>query len=672
VKPEHEKYILDHVNKKSIKGISHALNLKERKIRKFLDEQKNKKEQVHSPQETISTCNKKTIFLSILLIVTLGFVVYGNSLNGKFIWDDGALIENNQYIKNWSYLPQTFTQDIGAGFRDKEWNSYRPFQMVTYMMDYSVWKLNPIGYHLTNVLLHIFAALSLYWLINITFKENWLALLTGMFFVVHPIHTEAVTYISGRADPLALLFMLLCSIFYLKRPPSKGMGTYLLMMVSYALALFSRENSLILPVLVLLYHYSFKKKLKIKEFFSLVSIAFVYILLRITILKALLEGDINNTTLLQRLPGFFVAITNYIKLLFLPTNLHMEYGGDLVRWGNPQAILGAVLLFALVIFAFRKKENNRLTFFAFTWFFVALLPVSNLYPINAYMAEHWLYVPSIGFFLIVAKVISSLCRTKDFRIFAVMIAISSITFYSYLTIRQNRHWRDSISFYEHALKSSPSSPRLHSNLGGAYHAIDKNEKAIAAYKKAIEIKPDNAEAYYGLGVVYLATHRNEEAIIVYKKTIEIKNDYAKAYYNLGSAYHAVGKNEEAIAVYKKAIKIKPDYVNAYNNLGNIYRAVNKTDAAIAIYKKILKIDADYANAYYNLGGIYYSMNKSDEAIAAYKKVIEIKGDYAGAYNNLAIIYFHRKQYKLAIQYSDHSKMLGLTNSPLLEVLKPYR
>jgi len=272
-----------------------------------------------APKEIKAPTNKKSILFSAALIIILGFVVYGNSLNGRFIWDDELLIENNVLIKSFSNISRVFAHDIWAD-TGKEGNTYRPLQMVTYMIDYSLWKLNPKGYHLTNILLHISVALSIYWLINIIFKENWIALLAALFFVIHPIHTEAVTYISGRADPLALLLMLLCFIFYLKSPPSKGMGTYFLIVISYSLALISRENSLILPVLLLLYHYTFNEKIKVKELLSIVSISVVYILLRVTFLKALLSSDINDTSLLQRIPGFFVAIFNYIKLLLIKSD----------------------------------------------------------------------------------------------------------------------------------------------------------------------------------------------------------------------------------------------------------------------------------------------------------------------------------------------------------------
>ncbi|MCK5180708.1 MAG: tetratricopeptide repeat protein [Candidatus Omnitrophica bacterium] len=651
------------------------------------------------------------------LIIIMGFAVYSNSFNSNFFWDDGLLIKNNEYIRSWTNLAHLFTKDIGSGGgTGKTYTSYRPLQMVTYMVDYSLWTLNPKGYHLTNILLHISAALGVYWLINMIFRENWLSLLTGLLFVVHPIHTEAVTYISGRADPLALLFMLLCFIFYIKSYGSKGMGAPILMLLSYAFALLSRENSLILPVLLLLYHYSFKKKVRIEKFLPVAGLAAVYIVLRATVLKALLAADVaHTTTLFQRLPGFFVAVATYSKLLFLPFDLHMEYGLKLFPWGNFKAILGIIIVCAVLIYVFRRKNNDQLVFFSILWFFITLLPVSNLYPINAYMAEHWLYLPSIGFFLIMAKAISigaTLPRRQAggrlplLKILTIIFAICLLAFYSCLTVKQNVLWRDPLSFFERTLKYSPDNARVHYNLSNAYKTKNRLGNAIAGYQKAVEIDPDYAEAHNNLGAVYAAINKNEEAVASYRRAVTIDAGFAEAHNNLGAVYAAMHKNEEAIASYKKAIGIDGDFAGAYINLGVIYRSMNNNDDAIAYYRKALEIDPGHAEAYFNLGNIYAPLNRTAEAVDAYRKAIEHKADFAKAYlnlgnvykasghmdsarssykraididpnyalahNYLAIIYFQEKDYPLAVMHCEKAKELGSTNSALLEALKPYR
>ena len=657
---------------------------------------------------------KKTILFSVILIMILGFAAYGNSLNNPFFWDDDFLITKNEYIKDWKHLPQIFSKDIGAGI-NKRYSYYRPLLITSYLIDHSLWKFDVRGYHLTNILLHACAALGVYWLVNIISKNNLLALLTGSFFVVHPVHTEAVTYLSGRADPLALLFMLLCFVFYLKSVSARQLNSYILMILSYALALLSRENSLILPALILAYHYSFKKKVRAQEFLSLLVLSGIYIFLRTSVLNISGAPNVNASTLGQRLPGSFAALTTYLRLLIVPFHLHMEYGNSLFPYGNPKAILGAIIICAVLIYALKRRNQRGLMFFSVSWFLIALLPVSNLYPINAYMAEHWLYLPSIGFFLIVAKTINigaTLPRRQAggrlplLKILTIIFAICLLAFYSCLTVKQNVLWRDPLSFFERTLKYSPDNARVHYNLSNAYKTKNRLGNAIAGYQKAVEIDPDYAEAHNNLGTVYAAINKNEEAVASYRRAVTIDAGFAEAHNNLGAVYAAMHKNEEAIASYKKAIGIDGDFAGAYINLGVIYRSMNNNDDAIAYYRKALEINPGHAEAYFNLGNIYAPLNRTAEAVDAYRKAIEHKADFAKAYlnlgnvykasghmnsarssykraididpnyalahNYLAIIYFQEKDYPLAVMHCEKAKELGSTNSALLEALKPYR
>ena len=286
--------------------------------------------------------------IALLIIAIVGIACYANSLNGNFIWDDHQLVKDNAYIRNWSHVGEIFSENIASG-SGKTYNSYRPLQMITYIIDYSLWGLDARGYHLTNTLLHILAAFSIYWLILLLFKDQFVSCLTALFFVIHPIHTEAVTYISGRADPLSLLFMLLCFIFYIKR-------ISILAILCYAAALLSRENSLILPLLLLLYHYSFREKIKMREYLPVAGLTILYMILRVTALSHLLPHASAGTTLIERLPGSFAAVTNYLRLLVMPFGLHMEYGNPRFSFAHPNVIFGIMLLSVLLIYAFKRRN----------------------------------------------------------------------------------------------------------------------------------------------------------------------------------------------------------------------------------------------------------------------------------------------------------------------------
>lgn len=563
---------------------------------------------------------KKRI-LFIFLIIAAGFSVYFNSLDSDFIWDDEILVRDNPYIRSWSGVKDVFTKDIGTGY-GKRYEFYRPIQMLTYIIDYSFGGLNVRAYHITNTLLHILVALAIFWLINILYSNQLVSFLASIFFITHPVHTEAVTYISGRADLLASLFILLSFITYLKYTAFPSKVNFAISILAYVFAIFSKELSLILPAIIILYHNIFKKKVKLNLFLSLLAITFVYLVCRLAILGPF-ERSFFSNGLYARIIGFFAAISDYVRLLILPFNFHMEYGNKIFTLANHKVIFGAIISSFLLVAAFRYKTNKRSLSFAIFWFFLTLLPQSNIYPVNAYMAEHWLYLPSVGYFLIISECVAYVRNSEKLKFLAIVFVSTTIIFYSFLTIKQNIYWKNPVAFYERNLKFNPNSPRLLNNLALKYKNEGNYNKAIALYKRAIEFNPSYVEAFNNLGVLYTTMRRFDEAIILYKRAIEIKPDYTKAYNNLGTVYRETGQCQQAIDCYKKAIEINPDYFMAYYNLGNTFQKIGNTDEAIIFYKKTISINPHYSAAYNDLSMLYHKKGEYVLSIAYYDKAIKL-------------------------------------------------
>ncbi|MEW6008069.1 MAG: tetratricopeptide repeat protein [Candidatus Omnitrophota bacterium] len=532
------------------------------------------------------------LLLQIASIIILSFFIYATSLNGKFLWDDEFLVQDNVYIKHFSMIPGIFTKTIGVG-AGRESPCYRPLQMLTYMFDYSLWGLNAVGYHLTNIILHTIAALMLFWLVYLLYNRQLLSFLVSILFVSHPIHVEAVAYISGRAESLATIGIILCLICYIKQISLNKKMIFTLMILSFCAAILSKESSLIVPILILLYSYVFKKKILKKEFIYIVVTALLYLIFRGLIIKNTQIIGIPSVTIFQRIPGFFVAITRYLQLLFLPFNLHMEYGNKLFLFSEFRAIAGVVILFLLFGYAFKKRKDDKLKTFSVYWFFITLLPVSNLYSINAYMAEHWLYLPSLGFFLIIAHRLSSLYVIKKTKLLSIFLILFILSGYSYLSLSQNAYWREPVAFYTKTISYAPNSVRLYLNLAKTYESAGNYKEAIGILEKAIEIDSKNSHTFNLLGTAYSAMGNRERAVIAYKKALSIDPNHADAYYNLGNEYIAIGDTEKAILSFKKAIEIAPKNIHAvsyYNNLASVYAADGKISEAIEAYKKASEID----------------------------------------------------------------------------------
>ena len=568
----------------------------------------------------------------VVLIIALGALVYVNSLGGEFIWDDISFVQDNEFIKDWSNAGRVFSGDVAKslspGGGGVKYNFYRPLQILTYMLDYSLWGLEPFGYRLTNLIFHILAALALFWLLLALFENQLFAFLVSAFFVVHPAHVEAVAFISGRADSMALFFMLLAFVFYTKK-------NLLLMSVTFMLAILSRENSIILLFLILLYSYSFEKKVNRVSFFSLCAITISYALFRSMMAHELLGGANmpSFSGAFQRVPGFFAAFINYVRILVLPFKLHMEYGNPLFKFTDPKVILGGLLLALLLAYAISKKKSSKLVFFSVFWFVLALLPSSNIYPIGAYMAEHWLYLPSIGFFLLLAGGILSL---HSHRI-GVFVTVSLLTFFSLITAYQTGYWKELLPFYERTLMFNPNSPRLLNNMGVAYHDREEYEKAIEAYRKAIDLDPRYFETFCNLGTVYHDVKEYEKAEEMYKREIAINPKYPKVYNNLGALYNDTGEYEKAIDAYRKAIELRPDQMEMHFNLGLAYQHAGEYEKSIAAYKRAIRLKPDYPNAYNDLGVSYHKSGKLEKAIEAYEKALELDPDNAVIQNNLKMV-----------------------------------
>jgi len=465
-----------------------------------------------------------------MLLMVLGVLAYSNSVKGAFVWDDTGLVRDNPAIRSLSRIPGYFHQTIFEGVGQKS-SFYRPLQMTSYAADYFLWGLSPAGYHLTNIMFHIAAALAVFWFVWTISEKRYLSLISAALFTVHPVHTEAVSYISGRADSMALFFMLIALVFYVRGIERQQFSLSAIAGISYVCALFSKETALFLPVIVVFYHIALNKKFRPENAAAMAAALVVYALLRSG------AGPANNPSLLasigfsRRLPGTFAAYFTYLRLLILPYGQHMEYGAVISVPGDLKVVAGFFLTIATVwgMYALRR---DKIAFFAAGWFVLNFLPVSNIYPLNAYMAEHWMYVPSIGIFMLAASAMGALYHKKGFKPAVTVATAALIAFYLFLTVKQNLYWRDPVTFYNKTLFYNPRNRRMLNNLGEHYFERGRYDEAIATLQKALEISPNYASAYNNLGAVYVKTGRKQEAIDAFRRAVNIDPSFQDAKHNL--------------------------------------------------------------------------------------------------------------------------------------------
>jgi len=601
---------------------------------------KNKKRpQPSGPQEALPV---RPLFLlaAVAFIAGLGILAYANVLQGGFVWDDEVLVAKNAYIRDFSHLGNIFSENILGGVKRMS-AFYRPLQVLSYAFDFRIWQLNPFGYHLTNALLHVGAAAAAYFFLLALGLPRRAALWAGFFFVVHPVHTESVSYVSGRADPLVAVFIFLCLTLYIRSGSQQGLGRYLLLMVVAGAALLSKEIALLLPLMALLYHYVFKTKVRQAGLWSLLTVTACYLILRQAFSRHL-AGEMDVTVpFLQRIPGVFVAYTQYLRLLLRPVGLHMEYGQPRFSLAEPRALIGIVLLAGTVVLFFKARRKDPLLAFACGWFLLTLAPVANVFPVNAYMAEHWLYLPSVGVFLAAGLLLDRLARKSERTRRCVYGLVGGfVAFFAIQTVGQNRVWTQPALLYESILSHAPQSPRLLNNLANIYAA----EPA-----------------------------RQEEALALYKRAIASDPKMAFSYFNLANLYRRMGQEGLAVENYRKAMELNPLYVEAYSNLGVLYFAQGRFEEAAAVLEEGARLNLVFPDIHHNLGNTYQRLGRLEEALAAYKKAVELNPNFGPSHLNLAIAYFKKGDYRQAVEHADRAQALGeAVPQEILTALGPYR
>lgn len=657
---------------------------------------------------SINYPKRNLLNISILVIITI--IVYANSLSNDFVYDDRSLITDN-YLFRYHFTAKTFFNSDYFKYTGEL--SYRPLCTLSFLVDYLLWGLNPVGYHIQSLLWHILNVVLVYIfalnLINVAvafmrqscgktgilpvlrtdkdvYPTNINHRLTAFFgallFAVHPINVEAVTPITFREDPMFTAFYLISFIAYLKLLDnlksseeisfSKEDGfdksnpykvwrlkrAFLLAigLVSFFLSLLAKEMAGTLIILIVVYDWIIRKR-KIKKEVKYYSLFFVVLFIYLTIRFVLLKNPAEERIMPpggSYLQNVFITpfiVVRYIALLFFPIRLSAEYTFDFSN-GFPVTItlLSVVgLIFILLILFFFKKKEPIITFSGLL-FFITLLPVMNIIPTSNLMAERFLYLPSIGFCLLISYII--ICRgriyasptlpqsSREFRLrnIKLIFLIAIILVCSFLTIKRNSVWKDDFALWNDTVQKATHSPRAHFGLGRALEERSEVDKAIGEYKKAIELYPLYYFVYNNLGVVYMKNGEIENAINCFNKAIEIKKDYAQPYGNLGKIYYTKDKFDLAEKYLKKAIGYDKQFSLAYNNLALVYLAKNNFSEALTNSLRAVELESNNLAFRNNLATVYKGMKDFDKAEKELRYILEKNPNFYGANLNLGLIY----------------------------------
>jgi len=612
----------------------------------------------------IKISNRTLILFAVLIIV----VTFGNSLKNDFAWDDKFLIINNPYIKDFSHTPKIFTSQLYEGGEMKS-NFYRPLQLVSFAIDYSVWKLNPFGYHLTSLILHIANSTLVYYITLIICSSVSIAFLAALLFGISPVISSVTFYIPARADLLMALFALLSFLAFLKYTQTRKKSAYAISVISFILALLSKEMALILPFLLVIEIFRGRdKKVSLRPLFLYFIIFFIYIFLRATVLNfakgsnALIDYSFPATIPLgKRILTDLNVIASYIRLLLFPSGLHMQ---SFIKPANGlfeiNVILPAALILLLAVIVRKLSRYDKIFLYSLAWFFVCLTPVLNIYPVSVFLHEMWLYLPSVGFYIFFSAFLIKILARKIPQAAVILFITLYTAFYCLSVIAYGKTWKDSISLFNNDLKYGAVNPFRHliyNNMAMTYYNRAEFKKSAEYCKKSILLNPGYSESYNNLGVAYIALSKPIKAIKFFKKAITLDSGYIAAYCNLASAYHAIGLRERAVEFSKHAISVDPAAYKAYCNLG--YACMEKSEIAEAVkfFKKAVQLRREYPEPHYCLGNIYIKNKNYREALSEYKEALKFGLNDYEIYNKLGFAYIKNNKFKEAEEALRHS--LGL-------------
>jgi protein O-mannosyl-transferase len=593
--------------------------------------------------------NKRNLYI---LIAIVSFAVYYNSLNNSFVFDDESVVQTNPSIQTLSNIPKFFTAD--EGFHKVIGKYYRPLVSTLYAVDYAIWGLDPYGFHLTNVLIHVISCLLLLAILLKLFGDYKFGLLSALIgaliFAVHPVHTEAVSWISGRTDSLVTLFFFASFLMYINFTEDESRKKWLyLSLMFYVLGLLSKEMIVTMSVFILLYDFVYRKKnveyLKqnIAAYAYFTAITLIFVLVRYLLLK-----DIPDRTTYFYFYGkdfgtaFFTMLKTiplYFKLLLYPVNLLYHYSGtipDSHSLLDVKVVLSVIFMAVLLLLSVYFYKKHSIKSFCILFFFVSLLPVLNIIPTMNFMAERFLYMTSFALSLIITYIIVTYVNEKNKNfVFSLFIIIAVI--FSFLTFNRNKDWKDNDTLYSTA--DGVDGSVLLVNAGNIYANKKNYDEAEKRYRKAIEIRDNSVLAHHNLGLIFLLKGNIDSAEIQIKKGLEIDSLAPDGYFQLSNIYERKGRIDEAVKMLEKLQIVAPNYRNSGDILLSLKQNLLSPKG---IGPDSLKQKDESLNQIQILekrSFEYYRENNYKEAINDLTELVRISpAGKSGYYNNIALCY----------------------------------
>lgn len=545
------------------------------------------------------TQRQKTLcgfFLSALTAALL----FLSTLTHPFFYDDIFYVQKNPAIR--AITPQAFLHP----FSPVAPGLYRPLTTLSYAVEYAFFGEKPSGYHASNILLHALVSGVLFLFSFRILRDFFGALVSALVFAVHPVHTEAVTWISGQSELLAALFVLLSALSFLRFRESGHSNRFLflgLAGVCYFLAISAKEIAAPLPFVLLLLETSFPKSQKnfkeiLRSRFLLPYGVFILALGCSLVFRAIALGGLTvplehirtaGLSFLERMLLMFPVIAHYLRLLVFPLGLRVEYDWTVFPlWLSLAAAL--LLLGILFLGGWLWKRGLWAIGFGIFWFFLFLLPVANILPIGEIAAERFLYLPSAGFcFSLGALAVSTRERFSLNAALAFLLVI--LLSFSFLTGKRNAEWRDPKTLWRSTLTLSPAAPHALENLASILLAEGETLESGVLLDRARARWPNEPSLLSMKAQWHFLRSEREAGLRLLEEALRLAGPTNIGFNEIhrGGALLTLGRFEEALQFFENAVRVNPSDPVLFNNLGIAQAQLGRIEEAKQSFRRSIAL-----------------------------------------------------------------------------------
>ncbi|MBI9077515.1 MAG: tetratricopeptide repeat protein [Desulfatibacillum sp.] len=612
----------------------------------------------------------------LVILFLACFIAYWPSLTGPFVFDDLHNIFYNTPLQITNLSPETLWQ---AAFSNPDF--FRPLPMASFGVNHYLHGLDTQGFHLVNISIHFLAGVFLFLFIRKTFslpafgqyRKNaaHLAAFSALLWLVHPIQTQSVAYIVQRMNSMAGMFFILSLLFYAygRTTPDKRRSLLLLTLSAVAAlcAFVSKENALVLPLVIILFEWFFIRDLStewlLRHWWKIAIGAgafalLIWIVIGDDILHWIGNGyDIRRFTLMERVFTEWRVVVWYLSLMLLPLtsrmNLIHDFSVSQSLFSNWQTLpaLGLITVFMVLAFALAKK--HRLISFALLWFFITLFMESSFIGLEL-VFEHRLYIPSMMLGILPVLMMFRLIKQPVLAAIPLLCLAMAL---SYATYERNLLWGDGIKLMEDCVAKNPGA-RSHYNLahtlflkGELQRSIDQYEMGLLGDRQTLENEPDMQES----------------------RKQHIQNRMAEAHSTRAAILYGAGDYNAAMQGYLKALLLMPDYDLALNNLGLILAKTGNISEAVQYYTKALDANPDRADTLANLGDAQSALGNLEQAVSWYSQSLALSPSTAWVHANLARVLVNQGDFQKGVDHLMEALALNPedqeSQNALLTVLK---